>query len=69
MYGIASITLAMSIAEDVGTKLLMVHVVQEKSPPGAISQSSFLYKPSKKYNAEIEYKVVNPQTQYHKTVR
>jgi len=62
VYGIASITLAMSIAEDVGTKLLMVHVVQEKSPPGAISQSSFLYKPSKKYNAEIEYKVVNPQT-------
>jgi hypothetical protein len=62
LYGIASVTLAMSIAEDVGTKLLMVHVVQEKSPPGAISQSSFLYKPSKKYNAEIEYKVVNPQT-------
>jgi hypothetical protein len=52
----------MSIAEDVGTKLLMVHVVQEKSPPGAISQSSFVYKPSKKYNAEIEYKVVNPET-------
>jgi hypothetical protein len=62
LYGIAAVTLAMSIAEDVGTKLLMVHVVQEKSPPGAISQSSFVYKPSKKYNAEIEYKVVNPDT-------
>jgi hypothetical protein len=34
LYGIAAVTLAMSIAEDVGTKLLMVHVVQEKSPPG-----------------------------------
>jgi hypothetical protein len=40
----------------------MIHVVQEKSPAGAISKSSFVYKSSKKYNAEIEYKVVNPQT-------
>jgi hypothetical protein len=62
LYGIAAVTLAMSIAEDAGTKLLMIHVVQEKSPAGAISNSSFLYKSSKKYDAEIEYKVVNPQT-------
>ena len=62
LYGIAAITLAMSIAEDAGTKLLMIHVVQEKSPAGATSKSSFMYKPSKKYNAEIEYKVVTPQT-------
>jgi hypothetical protein len=62
LYGIATITLAMSIAEDAGTKLLMIQVVHEKSPPGAISKSSFVYKPSKKYNAEIEYKVVNRQT-------
>jgi hypothetical protein len=62
LYGIAAVTLAMSIAEDAGTKLLMIHVVQEKSPPGAITKSSFVYKQSKKYDAEIEYKVVNPQT-------
>jgi signal transduction histidine kinase len=59
-YGIAALTLALSIAEDAGTKLLMVQIVQEKSPPGATTKSSFLYKPSQKYNAEIEYKVVNP---------
>jgi signal transduction histidine kinase len=62
LYGIAALTLALSIAEDAGTKLSMVKIVQEKSPVGATTQSSFLYKPSQKYNAEIEYKVVNPHT-------
>jgi hypothetical protein len=62
LYGLAAITLAISIAEDVGTKLLMIQVIQEKSPPGAVTQSIFVYKPSKKYNADIEYKVVNPHT-------
>jgi hypothetical protein len=61
-YGIAAIALAASIAEDVGTKLLMIQVIQEKSPPGATTKSSFLYKPSQKYNGEIEYKVVNADT-------
>jgi hypothetical protein len=62
LYGLAAVTLAISIAEDVGTKLLMIQVIQEKSPPGAVTQSTFVYKPSKKYNADIEYKVVNPHT-------
>ena len=62
LYGIAALTLALSIAEDAGTKLLMVQVIQEKSPPGTTSKSSFVYKPSQKYNAEIEYKIVTPQT-------
>ena len=61
-YGIAALILALSIAEDAGTKLIMVQVIQEKSPAGATTKSSFLYKPSQKYNAEIEYKVVNPHT-------
>jgi hypothetical protein len=60
LYGLAAVTLAISIAEDVGTKLLMIQVIQEKSPPGAVTQSIFVYKPSKKYNADIEYKVINP---------
>jgi hypothetical protein len=62
LYGIAALTLAMSIAEDAGTKLLMLRVVEEPSPPGAITKSSFIYKASEKYNGEIEYKVVNPET-------
>jgi hypothetical protein len=61
-YGIAAFTLALSIAEDAGTKLLMVNTVQEKSPVGSTTKSSFLYKASQKYNAEIEYKVTNPHT-------
>jgi hypothetical protein len=52
----------MSIAEDVGTKLIMVQEVEEKTPPGAISQSSFQYKASDKYDAEVIRKEVNPDT-------
>ena len=52
----------MSIAEDAATKLSMIDIVHERSPPGVIPKSSFLYKHSSKYNGEIEYKVVNPNT-------
>ena len=40
----------------------MVHVVEEKSPPGAVAKSSFLYENDEKYNGQIQYKVVNPHT-------
>jgi hypothetical protein len=61
-YGIAALTLAISIAEDAGTKLLMVQVVQEKSVPGAATESSFLYKDSEKYKGQIIRKEVNSDT-------
>ena len=61
-YGVAAATLAMSIAQEAGSKLLMIQVIQEESPLGAITRSSFLYKASQKYHGEIEYKVVNPHT-------
>ena len=61
-YGIAAFALCASILEDAGTKLLLVEVVQEKSPPGATVESSFLYKPSEKYDGEIIYKIVNSDT-------
>jgi hypothetical protein len=61
-YGIATILLATSIAQEGVSKLLLIQVIQEPSPPGAITQSSFLYESSDKYNGEIEYKVVNPHT-------
>jgi hypothetical protein len=35
LYGIAAFTLALSILEDAGTKLLLVQIIEEKSPPGA----------------------------------
>ena len=37
-------------------------MVQEKSPLGATIESSFLYKASEKYDGEIIYKIVNPDT-------
>jgi hypothetical protein len=59
-YGLATAALATSLIEDIGTKLFMVQVVEEKTLPGAIPESSFSYKINEKYHAEIEYKVVNP---------
>ena len=62
-YGIAAIMLAISIVEDAGTKLLMVQVVQEKLPSGTTTgDSSFSYKPSEKYNAEIVRKEIKQDT-------
>jgi hypothetical protein len=61
-YGIAAFTLASSILEDAGTKLLMVQIIEEKTLPGATIESSFLYKPSEKYDGEIIYRIVNPDT-------
>ncbi|MFL6329301.1 MAG: ATP-binding protein [Nitrososphaeraceae archaeon] len=61
LYGLAAAALAISIAGDAFDKLLLVQVVQEKSPAGAIPQSSFIYETFEKYHGEIEYKVVNPQ--------
>ncbi len=61
-YGIAAFTLASSILEDAGTKLLMVQIIEEKTLPGVTIESSFLYKPSEKYDGEIIYRIVNPDT-------
>jgi hypothetical protein len=63
-YGIAAFALGTSILEDAGTKLLLVQVVQEKTPSGATIGSSFLYKPSEKYDGEIIYKIINPDTTF-----
>src|SRR6476660_5185497 len=61
LYGLAAAALAISIAGDAFDKLLLVQIVQEKSPAGVTPQSSFIYKTFEKYHGEIEYKVVNPQ--------
>lgn len=61
-YGIAALTLGISISEDVGTKLLMVTEIHERTPPGAIANSTFLYKSSDKYDGEIVRKEVTAET-------
>ena len=60
-YGLATAAVAVSLVEDVGTKLFMVQVVEEKSSVGVVPQSSFIYKINEKYS-EVQYKVVNPHT-------
>src|SRR5919199_1662486 len=61
-YGLAAASLAISIGGDAFDKLLLIDVVQEKSPSGAIPQASFIYKTFEKYHGEIQYKIVNPLT-------
>src|ERR671933_2798186 len=61
-YGLAAASLAISIGGDAFDKILLIDVVQEKSPSGAIPQASFIYKTFEKYHGEIEYKIVNPFT-------
>ena len=60
-YGLAA-ALAISIAGDAFDKLLLIQVVEETSPPGAVPQASFIYETFEKYHGEIQYKAVNPHT-------
>ena len=57
-YAIGTLTLAISIAEDAGTKLLMVQIIQEKTIQGSPLETAFLYKSSEKYDGQIVYKEV-----------
>ena len=57
-YAIAALTLAISIAEDAGTKLLMVQIIQEKTNEGTPLETAFVYKSSEKYEGQIVYKEV-----------
>jgi signal transduction histidine kinase len=61
-YGLAAATFAIAITEDAYTKLIFVHVVEEKSAPNVTPQASFIYETFEKYHGEIQYKVVNPVT-------
>ncbi|MGA9842868.1 MAG: HAMP domain-containing sensor histidine kinase [Nitrososphaeraceae archaeon] len=61
-YGLAAATFAIAITEDAYTKLMFVHVVEEKSASNAAPQASFIYETFEKYHGEIQYKVVNPVT-------
>ena len=60
--GLAAATFAIAIAEDAYTKLIFIHVIEEKSEPNATPQASFIYETFEQYHGEIQYKVVNPDT-------
>ena len=50
------------MAFDAGTKMLIVRVVEEESPPGSIPQDIFIYENDEKYHGDVQYKVVKPDT-------
>ncbi|MDQ3903762.1 MAG: hypothetical protein M3247_09005 [Thermoproteota archaeon] len=60
--GLAAASLATAMAFDAGSKMLLVRVVEEKSPTGAVPQDTFIYKNDEKYQGEIQYKVIKPDT-------
>jgi hypothetical protein len=62
LYGLAAASLAMSITIDAADKILLQQVVEEKSPRGAVPESSWIYKSFDKYQGQVQYKVVNPET-------
>jgi hypothetical protein len=54
LYGLAAAALTVSIAGDAIDKILLIQVVEEKSPPKAIPQSSYIYETFPKYHGEVE---------------
>lgn len=62
LYGLAAASLAMSITIDAADKILLQQVIEERSPRGAIPESSWIYKSFDKYQGQVQYKVVNPET-------
>src|ERR671931_76557 len=61
-FALSAATFAIAITEDAYTKLIFVHVIEEKSAPAVIPQASFMYETFEKYHGEIQYKVVNHET-------
>src|SRR5215216_5405558 len=60
--GLAVASLAAAMAFDAGSKMLLVRVVEEESPPGAAPEDMFIYKNDEKYQGDLQYKVVKPDT-------
>lgn len=58
--GLAAASLAAAMAFDAGSKMLLVRVVEEESPPGTIPQDMFIYKNDEKYQGDVQYKVIKP---------
>ena len=60
--GLAAASLGAAMAFDAGAKMLLVRVVEEESPPGSIPQDIFIYRNDEKYQGDVQYKVVKPDT-------
>jgi hypothetical protein len=60
--GLAAASLAAAMAFDAGSKMLLVRVVEEESPPGTMPLDMFIYKNDEKYQGAVQYKVIKPDT-------
>ncbi len=60
--GLAAASLGAAMAFDAGTKLLLLRVVEEESPPGSIPQDIYVYRNDEKYQGDVQIKVVKPDT-------
>ncbi|HEX2014277.1 MAG TPA: hypothetical protein VLA68_03530 [Nitrososphaera sp.] len=60
--GLATASLATAMMFDATAKLLLVRSVEEASPPDAISQELFIYRNDERFQGELQYKVVKPDT-------
>lgn len=61
-YGLATAALTMSIAGDAIDKFMVAElIVEEQSQPGTVPDSSFVYENVEKYDAEVQYRVTNPE--------
>jgi hypothetical protein len=60
--GLAGVALCAAMTFEATAKLLLVRVVEEESPPGITPLDDFLYDDDEKYQGEVQYKVVKPET-------
>jgi hypothetical protein len=61
-YALAAVTLALVIANDAWSKLLLVDVIEEDTAPGTRLGSFWIYSNNDAYGANIQYKVVKADT-------
>jgi signal transduction histidine kinase len=61
-FGLAAASLGMSIGVDALDKIVIQKVIEEKSDNNSIPNSSFIYKTSKKYDGQVQYKIINHES-------
>lgn len=62
IFGLAAASLAAAMAFDAGSKMLLLRVVEEESPPNAIPEDMFIYRNDENYQGQLQYKIVKPDT-------
>jgi len=61
-FGLAASALALAIANDAGSKLLLVRVVEEPTEAGSALGSFWIYRNDDNYQGNVQYRVVDADT-------